>query len=1237
MSIMQTRYRVQAKYIYDGVNSEPQVARYHYDEAATNDSAHSTAIANTELIPRELRFTPAFSEFRGHAVFQEIAPTGATTTSFYSQDDAKKGRVQRQQVGTQSVWDGFERQDGSLWSFTHNSYSNWQAETTPYHGDGAAGSEVWQSSGNGCGTHCTLTYGPYQTPSAVGAGQRAITRLALDDNNLSTGTDLVGWLDVYDSTTATVLAQRNLYRYEFGVGGLSNFKEFALEFDTTGLDTHLLEYRLFVMGSIVMAHDWTQVEWNHDSGHIQKTARLHGDHALYAVAPETQWTTLSRQQASLTDGEMARIQFYVPSELASGGNNPLSTGVLGVESGVWGTASYRRLALKISGDQLMGESYVGTSSSNSTLMPLNKNRWYVLQIGIEDGGDSQLLVWERDVADGGYLHVGYDATFNFPVASHWKFFQQVSGGAMWLDSYQEIVNYSETVTRYRVEAGRTIDESQMPHKVNWSVPWPLYEGVYAYWVTPQYQFNLSYEGDVSPNLTRQQMEYDALTGNPTAVTDAQADPGVAGGWRHLRTQYTAYASNSANQYLTGLPIWQNVYECDATACPAYSAADKLLSSEQYLYDNHEAYNTAPTHGVLTGKRTLLRWANAANHADPRYNDERYEYDGWGNQTIVKLYENEGLDNQAPSGTPRTVTTIFDGNYHSYPVSVQGPLLPATTLDYNWTLGLPISETVTVGSGVTATTTGDYDPFGRLIEIRRPGDESGAPTVGIAYFDSYPGSYGVPFMINIQQKLNGSQLPHIRRFYNGLGELIQEQQARSLLATGFKDVVVDSRVQPFEGGAGTEQLQSVPYEIYNWQSSGSPDPTPWRGQDFTQPLTQTILDVAGRPVAVTGTDGQVQQTTSYFRDRVETRDADSNLTTSYMDVWGQVSSVVPALGPSTSYTYDAKGQLTATNYGGAISAIQYDLAGRKVWMDDADMGVWTYQYNALGELKRQTDARNKTVCFYYDQLGRMTGKHYATTTSCPTSPTLNVSYGYDDILNGNLGYGQRTSMTDSSGSTSWRYDVRGRVVEEVRNVTGVSGSFKSAWAYNSADMVKGIYYPDGNSGNTGEAVATTYLAQGSVFSVYGSIAYASNSKYDAAGRLLTQERKSKTQKLTQSYFDWATVGGVGRLQTIQAGTSASPASYLGLAYTYDPLGNVATAQETTNSSQVQHYSYDDLNRLTAAWTTGLGSGQYNETYSYNATTGNLATKAGYTHSYADTNHPHAVTQATNGTLTNSYEY
>ena len=58
-------------------------------------------------------------------------------------------------------------------------------------------------------------------------------------------------------------------------------------------------------------------------------------------------------------------------------------------------------------------------------------------------------------------------------------------------------------------------------------------------------------------------------------------------------------------------------------------------------------------------------------------------------------------------------------------------------------------------------------------------------------------------------------------------------------------------------------------------------------------------------------------------------------------------------------------------------------------------------------------------------------------------------------------------------------------------------------------------------------------------------------------MLSQDRKSKSQKLTQSYFDWATADGVGRLQTIQAGTGSFPASYLGLEYEYDTLGNVET--------------------------------------------------------------------------------
>ncbi len=45
-----------------------------------------------------------------------------------------------------------------------------------------------------------------------------------------------------------------------------------------------------------------------------------------------------------------------------------------------------------------------------------------------------------------------------------------------------------------------------------------------------------------------------------------------------------------------------------------------------------------------------------------------------------------------------------------------------------------------------------------------------------------------------------------------------------------------------------------------------------------------------------------------------------------------------------------------------TTIVYDLAGRKLGMDDPDMGVWTYAYDALGQLTSQVDARGCITSF-----------------------------------------------------------------------------------------------------------------------------------------------------------------------------------------------------------------------------------------------------------------------------------
>ena len=68
-------------------------------------------------------------------------------------------------------------------------------------------------------------------------------------------------------------------------------------------------------------------------------------------------------------------------------------------------------------------------------------------------------------------------------------------------------------------------------------------------------------------------------------------------------------------------------------------------------------------------------------------------------------------------------------------------------------------------------------------------------------------------------------------------------------------------------------------------------------------------------------------------------------------------------------------------------------------------------------------------------------------------------------------------------------------------------------------------------------------------------------------------------------------------------------------------------------QIQTFGYDQLNRLTSASAAGGSNGLYNESYTYNPTTGNLASKAGVNYTY-DPNHAHAVAALSNG---NTYIY
>jgi YD repeat-containing protein len=61
-------------------------------------------------------------------------------------------------------------------------------------------------------------------------------------------------------------------------------------------------------------------------------------------------------------------------------------------------------------------------------------------------------------------------------------------------------------------------------------------------------------------------------------------------------------------------------------------------------------------------------------------------------------------------------------------------------------------------------------------------------------------------------------------------------------------------------------------------------------------------------------------------------------------------------------------------------------------------------------------------------------------------------------------GKRVQMTDGSGSTTWTYDARGRVLSETKIIDGQS--FTTGYAYNSANLPTSMTYPGGEMVNFG---------------------------------------------------------------------------------------------------------------------------------------------------------------------------
>ena len=299
--------------------------------------------------------------------------------------------------------------------------------------------------------------------------------------------------------------------------------------------------------------------------------------------------------------------------------------------------------------------------------------------------------------------------------------------------------------------------------------------------------------------------------------------------------------------------------------------------------------------------------------------------------------------------------------------------------------------------------------------------------------------------------------------------------------------------------------------------------------------------------------------------------------------GEIVEVHDAAGGVSRYGYDVRGNLESAD--GPLQGSQdvmrntFDVHGHKTRMTDPDKGEWLYDYNALGELICQIDARNHATYNAYDALGRLVTRTLRWEPArdlqrCGTGEVLDRTewtFGLDTSAND---FGQvRSESTHDGIVKDYRYDNQGRMIEVTTTIDGAA--YVESTTYDEYGRVFQTFNSLGeNSGTRYE-----YNDQGYLY-----ITRSARFPEDKFEVVTSMNRRGEVSSVLYGNDTRTTrtyVPSNGRLQHILTQRTHGPTHIIqDLTYVFDPMGSLksrATIREFGDGER-EEFTYDSLNRL-----------------------------------------------------------